>query len=408
MYNHNNFALHKNKTRAKNTLLTREPMTQLAVIKQDINKGLYTNALEKLKGMPKSDEWYFLSARCHRDLGRYHIAETQFRRIKQMTPEYQYHLGIGHLKQNNVEKAFYTFESIKKTSHYRYLGLAQCHHAKGNYQGCIEEYKKIFSYQSNVNLRAPARRRSPCTGRRTCSTATGAGSRAAGCSWSGPSPVFMSYVDRVLPSLGEETAELRSLGEVVRRRPHRPARPAGAGRAEGIAADAAVPAAGPARAPAGRADRAAHRLRRRGAAAGRRRPGPAAARLHERLHHPNAAGPEVRRGLVAALWAVRPRGGRRGRRRRSPTSSTTGTSSSASPAPGGRCSRRPRCSAGSATPTGSGTRARTGSRAADAQRAGRGPGARTPSVADVALVDELRVLLGEPPRPSPPARPQPQ
>src|SRR5215472_13763088 len=31
----------------------------------------------------------------------------------------------------------------------------------------------------------------------------------------GPSPVFMSYVERVLPSLGEDTAELRALGEIV-------------------------------------------------------------------------------------------------------------------------------------------------------------------------------------------------
>jgi DNA helicase IV len=31
----------------------------------------------------------------------------------------------------------------------------------------------------------------------------------------GPSPVFMSYVERVLPSLGEETAELRAVGEIV-------------------------------------------------------------------------------------------------------------------------------------------------------------------------------------------------
>src|SRR5262249_59709424 len=31
----------------------------------------------------------------------------------------------------------------------------------------------------------------------------------------GPSAVFMSYVERVLPSLGEETVELRSLGEIV-------------------------------------------------------------------------------------------------------------------------------------------------------------------------------------------------
>src|SRR5262249_61173244 len=31
----------------------------------------------------------------------------------------------------------------------------------------------------------------------------------------GPSPVFMSYVERVLPSLGEETAELRPVGGIV-------------------------------------------------------------------------------------------------------------------------------------------------------------------------------------------------
>jgi hypothetical protein len=32
------------------------------------------------------------------------------------------------------------------------------------------------------------------------------------------------------------------------------------------------------------------------------------ASLHQRLHHPNAAGPEVRRGIVQALWSVRPEG----------------------------------------------------------------------------------------------------
>ena len=59
----------------------------------------------------------------------------------------------------------------------------------------------------------------------------------------GPSPVFMSYVERVLPSLGEDTAELRSLGEIVDGISLGPARSAGAGRAQGLAADAPVPAA---------------------------------------------------------------------------------------------------------------------------------------------------------------------
>ena len=63
--------------------------------------------------------------------------------------------------------------------------------------------------------RAPARPSSRCTARRTCSTPTGAATRAAACSSSARRGVFMRYIERVLPSLGETAVALRSLGEVV-------------------------------------------------------------------------------------------------------------------------------------------------------------------------------------------------
>ena len=92
-----------------------------------------------------------------------------------------------------------------------------------------------------------------------------------------------------------------------RRRDQRPARPAAPGRAEGLAADAPVPAAGRPRGPAGRPDRASHCLRRqvlrvRAADLVRVR-----GQLHQKVQHPNAGGPEARRGAAStALWADRP------------------------------------------------------------------------------------------------------
>ena len=71
----------------------------------------------------------------------------------------------------------------------------------------------------------------------------------------GPSPVFMSYIERVLPSLGEHEATLRSIGEVV-------------DGAVAVRSDA-VRGRGPSRAPSrirrvlGRASRARRRERRR-------------------------------------------------------------------------------------------------------------------------------------------------
>jgi DNA helicase IV len=124
----------------------------------------------------------------------------------------------------------------------------------------------------------------------------------------GPSPVFMSYVERVLPSLGEETAELRALGAVL----------------DGVRSDRFDP-------PALAALKGSLRMRRFLQRAVREAPPEVPTQLrivyagqvlrleaddlirvrrelHQRVQHINAGGPEARRGLVQALWAVRPPG----------------------------------------------------------------------------------------------------
>jgi hypothetical protein len=124
----------------------------------------------------------------------------------------------------------------------------------------------------------------------------------------GPSSVFMSYVERVLPSLGEETAELRSLGDI----------------ADGIRAERLDP-------PNLAALKGSLRMRRFLQRAIQAPPPGAPTQLrivyagevlrldadelarvrrdmHARFQHPNAAGPEIRRGLVVALWGHRPEG----------------------------------------------------------------------------------------------------
>ncbi len=124
----------------------------------------------------------------------------------------------------------------------------------------------------------------------------------------GPSPIFMSYVERVLPSLGEETAELRPLGAVV----------------DGIATDRLDP-------PPLAAVKGSLRMRRLLQRALRQPPPEAPQELrivyggevlrvrseelarvrqevHGLGHHPNAAGPHARRELVRALWGRRPEG----------------------------------------------------------------------------------------------------
>jgi UvrD-like helicase C-terminal domain/UvrD/REP helicase N-terminal domain len=124
----------------------------------------------------------------------------------------------------------------------------------------------------------------------------------------GPSPVFMSYVERVLPSLGEDTAELRSLGQIV----------------DGITSDRLDPPPlaalkgslrmqrflrkaireGPPDAPTELRIVYGAEVLRLGAGDLRR----VRRELDARIHHPNSAGAEVRRTLVHALWSVRPEG----------------------------------------------------------------------------------------------------
>jgi len=122
----------------------------------------------------------------------------------------------------------------------------------------------------------------------------------------GPSPVFMAYVDRVLPSLGEETVELRALGEVVdgittdRLDPPRLAALKGSLRMRrflqrvirqeppGVPTSLRVVYAGE-----------VLRLDADDLAAVRRR-------LHQIVPQPNPGGPEARRQLAIALWHKRP------------------------------------------------------------------------------------------------------
>jgi AAA domain/UvrD-like helicase C-terminal domain len=124
----------------------------------------------------------------------------------------------------------------------------------------------------------------------------------------GPSPNFISYVERVLPSLGEETVELRALGEVV----------------DGIRSDRLDP-------PVLARLKGDLRMRRLLQRALREEPPDAPAQLrvvyggevlrldagplaqlrrelHRRVHRANAAAAEVRRTLVEALWQLRPDG----------------------------------------------------------------------------------------------------
>ena len=61
---------------------------------------------------------------------------------------------------------------------------------------------------SSPAVPAPARPRSRCTAPRTSSTRTASDSVRRGCCSSGPSPIFLRYIDEVLPSLGEDEVVL--------------------------------------------------------------------------------------------------------------------------------------------------------------------------------------------------------
>jgi hypothetical protein len=216
----------------------------------------------------------------------------------------------------------------------------------------------------------------------------------------GPSPVFMSYVERVLPSLGEDTVELRSLGELV----------------DGVSAERLDP---PALAAVKGSLRMRSILRRavRDAPAGaptelrvvfggevlRLREGELSAvrrSVSGRVQRPNLARTEARRALVDALWRVRPEGSLWNQKRFAEEVPDTA-----------RVRRVP------APVVADPYSDRGARRLADRRRLARAAGsdlsademsllvaswrdvtADTLSVADVALVDELRVLLGEPPQ----------
>ena len=223
----------------------------------------------------------------------------------------------------------------------------------------------------------------------------------------GPSSVFMSYVDRVLPSLGEETAELRSLGEIV----------------DGISSDRLDPPGLAAKKGSLRMRRFLQRLIRQvppdaptslrltyGGEVLRLDAADLTAvrqRMHELAPQPNAGGPEARRQLAIALWHKRPPG--MAWTTRAFSTEIYGRDDFEEFALAWWPVLRPVDVLGwLADPS------RVRDAGADWLSArdvaglaeswasvGSGPKNRATglSVADVALVDELRVLLGEPPKP---------
>ena len=217
----------------------------------------------------------------------------------------------------------------------------------------------------------------------------------------GPSPVFMSYVERVLPSLGEDTVELRAVGEIVdgvktdRLDPPSVAALKGSLRMRRLLQRAMRE--GPPDAPAElRIVYAGEVLRVRASALARVR-----RELHARVHHPNAAMREVRRALLEALW-----------RARSEDMSWSANMFAEEVGDRPEFARfvrawwpivAPADVLGWLSDADLVAAAGRDWLAADECAALAASWANAPadlSVADVALVDELRVLLGEPPQPS--------
>ena len=264
---------------------------------------------------------------------------------------------------------------------------------------------------------APARPPSRCTGPPTCSTRTGGATRAASW-WSARPPLLVAYTEGVLPSLGEEgQVAIRAVGCAGgRREADAYDEPAG-GQDQGLRADA--PGAAPGR------------PRRAGPGGGGARPScgwsPSAAGWSWTAAELggirqtvlggtaplNLMRPRARRLLLDALWAKSGRGRhlldpradrrgagvvRRGRLRRGRRSWPSWT-------PGGRCSRRAGCSRRCADERRLGRWARRVLQPARGAPAGPLPAPAGPpgggplSVHDVALLDELQLLLGAPARP---------
>jgi DNA helicase IV len=214
----------------------------------------------------------------------------------------------------------------------------------------------------------------------------------------GPSPVFMSYVERVLPSLGEDTAELRALGEIV----------------DGLRSDRLDPPSLAALKGSARMRRFLQQVIREappgapeelrlvyGAQVLRLRPDVlrrVRGDLHGRVQHPNAAGPEVRRALIQALWEDRPE--RAPWRFRTFADAVADTDQFESFAQAWWPVLTPAEVLGWLSDVDKVRHAgRDWLSAEQAQSLARS-WADELSVADIALADELRVLLGEAPRPS--------
>ena len=123
----------------------------------------------------------------------------------------------------------------------------------------------------------------------------------------GPSRVFMNYIARVLPSLGEDSVTLRSIGAVASDvvADHRRSRRSASGRGgQGQPADGQGAAPAGARATAGRAARAAdHGGGTRAGAAGRDAGADPGSRCWPTTSSTTAAR-QPRRELLTALWRV--------------------------------------------------------------------------------------------------------
>ena len=222
----------------------------------------------------------------------------------------------------------------------------------------------------------------------------------------GPSNVFMSYIERVLPSLGEDAATLRPIGrvaaDVVRLRGDR-LDPTGHRRGQGQPADGEAAASAGARAAGGRPERApAHH---QGPCPPAARPGLAGSGATPWPTTRSTSAGQPRSGAAERTVAgapARPRAGA-GRVRRAVHRDRYLRALLA--APGGRRSPRPPCSADWPTrpvrrlPGGLLSNAERGLLAASYADLGERPDW---TVADGALLDELGHLLGPVPEPEEP------
>ncbi len=223
----------------------------------------------------------------------------------------------------------------------------------------------------------------------------------------GPSAVFVEYIARVLPSLGEDTATLRSLGQLVEGVAAHPGGPAGGRRDQGLAAHAPGAGAGGPRTGARRARRLRLlyrgellRLERAGAGRDPRRTAlPRGARRNEvrRAGGRRHLGRAVAAGAERLPCGRREAGGVRGR------TSPSGPSSAAFLRAWWPVLRPAQVLGWLADPAPAAPRTPTGV-LTDARRSRCWPtsfGREPTRVADVALLDELDELLG---RPAAPAR----